>query len=421
MVLRSKVRRMGIKVESVEGTAVTLTGSDYANHVLEDLTLGTMAELESRHMGRASYSKQPAVVGIRSYVPGFSEKIRGDGTAGAAPPFAIFLKACGWAETQNAAQAIDSVIAADDNSDNAGNTFTSGGTYTGTNTGVYKVEVTTGGVADGMTAKFTVTDMGPGADSAAAAFVTTNAAFNVGANGVTLTVGHASTATLVSGDRFYIVAYPAAGSYKYVPSIALTGANISYTINDDFDGMNHAIAGARGSVSFTFEVGKPGMANYNFQGKYAGPTTIAMRSVTDTNTQIPPAFLDAKVNIDGYAAELQQVTIDMGNALAPNQDATQATGIKSVLITGRETTGSITMRRQTPGTNDVWGSLISGTPLWMTFRLGTTAGNRFQVVGQIQYTGAGELDDNGIASLEVPIRFIANDNSTETDLILIAE
>ena len=158
MVLRSQVRRIAIAVETTEGTAMTITAANWVNHLVDDMARTTMVELDSRKPHRSSYSDRPGTVGIRNYGTTFSLKMKGDGTAGVAPPFSTFLTACGMSETNIAAATTDTAIAADDNSDDDGLTVASSGTFGGTYVEAYLVKITTGGALDG-TAKCSVTEL----------------------------------------------------------------------------------------------------------------------------------------------------------------------------------------------------------------------------------------------------------------------
>ena len=417
MVLRSQVRRIAIAVETTEGTAMTITAANWVNHLVDDMARTTMVELDSRKPHRSSYSDRPGTVGIRNYGTTFSLKMKGDGTAGVAPPFSTFLTACGMSETNIAAATTDTAIAADDNSDDDGLTVASSGTFGGTYVEAYLVKITTGGALDG-TAKCSVTELFSYDTDTTNNGITTGVAINLenGGAGMKITFTKGS-GTLTAGDRWLVWGCPASVK-KYLPTTSLSSN--SYTLFDSIDGMRSISAGCRGNVEFILEAGKPGIASFDFSGSYAAPTTTAMPSPTDTNTQIPPAFLNAKVSIDGYEASVQRISFNLGNVLAPDTSANTSGGVLSYPITNRGATGTITLRRTTPSTNDYWGDLIGGAPLFLSAQLGSTKGNMFQFIAQIQYTGAGEQDDNGIASLEVPFELVTNDNTKEEELTIFA-
>ena len=146
----------------------------------------------------------------------------------------------------------------------------------------------------------------------------------------------------------------------------------------------------------------------------------ALPSVTDLNTKITPSWLSSRMSVDGYAAVAQSIAFDLGNQLARRLDSSDSTGIKSVSITGRDASGSITRERVTPATDDIWGQLVGGTPLVVVAQLGSTKGNMFQIIAQVQYLGVDEQDRDGLAELSCSFDLVAQDNSKENELVIVA-
>ena len=174
---------------------------------------------------------------------------------------------------------------------------------------------------------------------------------------------------------------------------------VSLTIALFKDGLKHQIRGARGSMKYDGKVGEPGMLEFTFLGVYDGVTDVALLVGSGIETTLPPALLSAAFTIQGFAAKIAALSIDMANAVELRSDISKAEGFFSAVITGREPKGSMDPEDELVATHDWHGIWIAGTEGLLTFVHGATGGNICTITGpKAQYARVAEGDRGGIAT-----------------------
>ncbi len=187
----------------------------------------------------------------------------------------------------------------------------------------------------------------------------------------------------------------------------------SVTIYYYLDGMLHKVAGCRGTFKLAAKVGGYPAVTWTFTGIYAGPVDQAL--VTGTyNQTVPPNFVSAAFQLDGYAGVVESLNIDGGNTVTPRASANAATGILEYYISARAVAGDCDPEAPGLATKNFWDMWSNSNRVALTCDIGQTAGNKCVItapkvaLGDIQYG-----DRNGMATLALPLVFTPNAGNDE--------
>ena len=191
-------------------------------------------------------------------------------------------------------------------------------------------------------------------------------------------------------------------SVTYAP---VSGSFESATIYYNVDGVLHKTTGCRGSWALEASVGEIPKLNFAFQGIYVAPTDAALPTVSYGAQATPLIFKNGNTTgfqLLSYAGALSSVNFDAG---VTTQYMELVGGTKEVLITDRNSTGSVTLEAVTVATKDYFAAALTDVSLGnLTFTHGTAAGNIVQFastkidIGDVSYT---EL--NGVVMAEIPV------------------
>lgn len=198
-------------------------------------------------------------------------------------------------------------------------------------------------------------------------------------------------------------------SVTYAPiSAAIPTLTIALNSGDDAaSGVRRLLKGCRGNVKFMGKVGEPMFAEFEFLGVYVPPTDLApIGAVTYELTTEPQPILSATFSIGGYAAKIENLTVDMTNTLALRTDISQASGFFSCLVTDRRPKGGFDPEDTLVATQDWWGKLKAGTEGAMSMVIGATGGNIITITApKVQYANVQEAERNRLMTLGVELNF----------------
>ena len=191
-------------------------------------------------------------------------------------------------------------------------------------------------------------------------------------------------------------------SVTYAPvSASFESATIYYNV----DGVLHKTTGCRGSWALEASVGEIPKLNFAFQGIYVAPTDAALPTGSYGAQATPLIFKNGNTTgfqLLSYAGALQSVSFDAG---VTTQYMELVGGTKEVLITDRNSTGSVTLEAVTVATKDYFAAALTDVSLGnLTFTHGTAAGNIVQFastkidIGDVSYT-----EMNGVVMAEIPV------------------
>lgn len=179
------------------------------------------------------------------------------------------------------------------------------------------------------------------------------------------------------------------------------------------DGKVKTLKGCRGTFTITAEIGQPVMINFTFKGQLSSITDGGSLSGVAYESPVPPKFMGHEFKIGSYAASepgkdtyttehtprVTSFSFDFGNEISFQKDATNATGIVGVHLTGRKTKGTINPEIRPEAVFPLERHFKDGSPFRERITIGNTAGNRFYIsAGGCKPTqsGVGDRDGFGI-------------------------
>ena len=190
----------------------------------------------------------------------------------------------------------------------------------------------------------------------------------------------------------------ASTSVTYKP--ATNNLSNSMTLGIYMDGVIARIWGARGNVKGSMNAGKPGILSFEFQGADFEVVDGALLAPSYT-TIIPPAFLNASLLLDSYAAICSRVDFDTANILALRESINSESGFLSALITGRNPKGSIDPELPLVAAYDFFGKWKTpGTLGSLQLEAAGEAGNIVTVsFPKVRHAAIASEDRNGLRTL----------------------
>jgi hypothetical protein len=194
----------------------------------------------------------------------------------------------------------------------------------------------------------------------------------------------------------------ASTSVTYAP---VSSSFSSITIVYNVDGVLHKVTGARGTVSFDFNVNNYPVMNFTFTGIYNAVTDTALPTPTYTSVVPLPVSTTNTSNFSilGYSGCLQQVTFDVANSIVDQE----LVGCKSILLTDRAPTGTVIVEAPTIATKDFFAAALGSSTGLLTLQHGSVAGNIVTLnVPQCDVQPPTYQDVNGIHFLNIPFAAI---------------
>lgn len=190
-------------------------------------------------------------------------------------------------------------------------------------------------------------------------------------------------------------------SVTYAP---VSSSFSSATIYCFYDGTQHKITGARGSVSFNMAAGQFGVMSFNFIGIYNAPDGTALSgSFTVANQAAALEVNDTNVTTATFhgvtSVRLESFDLALNNELLYKETASN----KEVIITNRAAGGTAVIEAPAIGTTDFFAKAVATATGSSSFVLGATAGNIVTLnAAQTDITGCSYADTNGVIALSMP-------------------
>lgn len=181
------------------------------------------------------------------------------------------------------------------------------------------------------------------------------------------------------------------------------------------DGRAKKMTGARGTVSFSAEIGKPVFAMVTFKGTLASISDRAPVTGISYDSQVPPKFMGATVRLgsqansgypgyNSFASEhsprITSFSLDYGSQANVQRDATQSNGTTVAFHTGtRQGKGQLNPEVRPEGSFPLQNLFKDGNTFRFRAAWGTTDGNRFSLqCPSCKITGSGNGDREGFAT-----------------------
>jgi len=198
-------------------------------------------------------------------------------------------------------------------------------------------------------------------------------------------------------------------SQTIVSSVSVTYAPVSSsfdsaTIYCFYDGTQHKITGARGTVSFNMTAGQFAVASFNFIGIYNAPDGTALSgSFTVANQAAALEVNDTNVTTATFhgvtSSRIESFDLALNNELLYKETASN----KEVLITNRAPGGTAVLEAPAIGTTDFFAKAVAVATGSTSLVLGATGGNIVTVnAAQTDITGCSYADTNGVIALSMP-------------------
>jgi hypothetical protein len=190
-------------------------------------------------------------------------------------------------------------------------------------------------------------------------------------------------------------------SVTYAP---VSSSFSSATIYCFYDGTQHKITGARGSVSFNMAAGQFGVMSFNFIGIYNAPDNTALSGTfTVANQAAALEVNDTNVTTATFhgvtSVRLESFDLALNNELLYKETASN----KEVIITNRAAGGTAVIEAPAIGTTDFFAKAVATATDSSSFVLGATAGNIVTLnAAQTDITGCSYADTNGVIALSMP-------------------
>jgi hypothetical protein len=190
-------------------------------------------------------------------------------------------------------------------------------------------------------------------------------------------------------------------SVTYAP---VSSSFSSATIYCFYDGTQHKITGARGSVSFNMAAGQFGVMSFNFIGIYNAPDNTALSGTfTVANQAAALEVNDTNVTTATFhgvtSVRMESFDLALNNELLYKETASN----KEVIITNRAAGGTAVIEAPAIGTTDFFAKAIATATGSSSFVLGATAGNIVTLnAAQTDITGCSYADTNGVIALSMP-------------------
>lgn len=227
--------------------------------------------------------------------------------------------------------------------------------------------------------------------------------------GVAPVVAAPDIGVLFRGCNFTQTIVSTAGSEccKYNPHSEQVGESI--TLWFYLDGLLFKAVGCRGTGALNCKTNEYGKLSWEFTGIFAGPETgVAPTPVF--SAALPPVFKGAQFAIDGYAAVIDTLKINMGNTIAKRTDANAATGILSWDIVDRAVTGEIDPEVPALAEKDFWAMWQDAETVALTATIGQAAGDRCIITSPaVQIDDLSFGDREQILTYGLPLRIKPTD------------
>lgn len=381
-VLTQPKRQIAAKVESVEGTAESLTAAEAKHLVLDDgLSYKADIAMHDRPIVQASYSRHKRLAGVESGMISLAVELRGSGTATTKPSWDELVRACAFDSNDVEVITIGAIT---------GGPFEHG-------------EVVTGGTSSATGRVIGTTENGV----TSLYMVVTSGTFQ---SGEVLTGGTSSATATTSSTS-------TAAGFVYEP---ISDSIPSLTIAMYHEGLKKALVGARGSLKIEGEVGGPAVMMMEFTGVYVDVADVALLSGITYESTIPPVLKGTTLEFDSFTPVVTSFGLDLQNVVALRESMAATRGAISARITGRDPMLSINPELDLVANFDYYGRMQGETLHRTEFDVGATAGNRFKViVPETQVTQVTESDRTGVSAVDLNCAVLGNTDYQDEEVALL--
>ena len=178
----------------------------------------------------------------------------------------------------------------------------------------------------------------------------------------------------------------------------------SLTMYCNFDGVNHVLLGARGTLSLDMQNKQLPKMKYTFTGLYGGVSDAAAPVVNLTKFMTPVPFDVSNVgavSLHGYSPAIQQLSLDMANEVVHRA---LPGGTEEIKLTGRKPSGQVVIEATKVADKDWFSLAKAATPGALSVIHGKTAGNIIEISAPaVQFGNPTYSDADSVLMLNAPL------------------
>ena len=321
-----------------------------ANILIFDAEMNPIIEMEERDPMRKTIGAKASIPGARRMQLTCAVELVPAEVASAEPPIGRLIEACGFKKTvRSGTAALGSVVPDPRNKGTANPAHLSVSDFTGSESGLYRFEVTGPGGGSGevdvQISFYGRTGDPPGNRWNAPVTFVTDQSENVDGNRLVVEAEESFADDAVVGDVFYVTATSAdEESVEY----RSTSANIpSLNLALLQDGRVKRMHSAQGTFVLNANLGQVPRLEFTFEGILVEDGEIvdeALLSGIPFEDRVGRPFLGVTGSLFGESEPFlcyTELSVDLGNTLAPRPCATSSSGYKAVRVTQRRITGTI--------------------------------------------------------------------------------
>jgi hypothetical protein len=382
-----KIRQVGVRIESTEGTANLASGTFVdadVDIIAYDPTFSPEPAKFERKPAQANFSPLPQITGLTAARLAFTTELKGSGTVTTAPAWGKALRACGMRELVMDSKTTGAV---------SGGPFVHGEIVTGGTSAatglVFRDRAATPVVIAVLTGTFT-NELITGSTSGATATISATADYGVG----------------------------------YWPDSRFTSDVI--TVGTLEDGFQKVIIGARGNPTIRATNGDKLMLELEFLGVVDPANWADFPTLSPSyDTTVPPPFKGASLIFHSQAALVfQTLSIALGNDLQLREDANNDNGAISTKVADRTGVAEFDPEMVLVASGfDFYDRLWNDTLGELEFTLGSTPGNIIEAYcHQAQIAGISDNDRGGIDVLGTSLTLHKGgvNSNGEDELVIVA-
>ena len=195
-------------------------------------------------------------------------------------------------------------------------------------------------------------------------------------------------------------------------------SSLAFRVFHDQGTVNKAL-GTRGTVKFTMQAGKYGVAEWEFKGLYVAVAAATVPSLSP-GTDTPPVVYNASFQIAGFSPICSQAEINLANSIVRRDDLNAVTGVHSFRLTARKPTLSFNADAVAESSNPFWGDWDGAILDTFGINCGTNAGNKIEFSGYFQYEQAPKnSDQDGVRIYDCVAALVSSIPSSSNDELLI--
>ena len=186
------------------------------------------------------------------------------------------------------------------------------------------------------------------------------------------------------------------------------------------DEQKHRINGARGTVKFTLEAGKFGIAEWEFKGLWEAVSASTLPDISGASVIAPPIVYASDFQISGFNPVTSNLEIDLANNVSRRENLNATFGVENFRVAGRLPTMSFNADAVVEASNPFWGDWAGEIVNTFGIIIGSAVINEnIKFTGFVQTDTNKYGDDEGVRIYEIAASLVSSSPGTSDDELLI--